>query len=203
MTELFAGLSLGLGAGISPGPLLTLVVTSTLDRGFGAGVRVAVAPLLTDAPIIALTVAVVSSVSDGLLRGLGVAGGIVVVMTGAWTLVTAQRRTDAATDAQPGAADVVRGVLVNAFSPHPWIFWIGVGAPLLVAAWRDSPGLGGAFLVGFYALLVGSKVAIAWLVASSRHRLSDRLRERLVRTGGLLLVLGGLLLIWEAGSGRL
>jgi len=45
------GLGLGLAAGASPGPLLTLVVSSTLARGFGAGLRVALAPVLTDAPI--------------------------------------------------------------------------------------------------------------------------------------------------------
>ena len=79
MPELLAGLSLGLGAGLAPGPLLALVVTSTLERGFGAGVRVAIAPLLTDAPIIGLTVAVVSSVSDSWLRGLAIAGGADVI----------------------------------------------------------------------------------------------------------------------------
>ena len=34
------GLGLGLAAGISPGPLLALLISSTLERGFGAGLRV-------------------------------------------------------------------------------------------------------------------------------------------------------------------
>ena len=53
MTYLLTGLTLGFAAGISPGPLMTLVITRTLERGLGAGLRVAVAPLLTDLPIIA------------------------------------------------------------------------------------------------------------------------------------------------------
>lgn len=199
MTELLAGLSLGLGAGLSPGPLLTLVVTTTLDRGFGAGVRVAIAPLLTDAPIIALTVAVVSSVSDGVLRVLGVLGGLVVAVMGLWTVVTAHRPPTQ----EERAADVWRGVLVNALSPHPWIFWIGVGAPLLVSAWRDAPMRGLAFLVGFYLLLIGSKVAIAWAVHRAGSRLGAATRHRLVIVGGLLLMGGGAVLIWQAASGTL
>lgn len=202
MTELVAGLSFGLGAGLSPGPLLTLVVTTTLERGFAAGVRVAVAPLLTDAPIIALTVAVVSSVSDGVLQGLGIAGGLVVMAMGVWTITTAGRVVGEP-DIRPPRIDVWRGVIVNALSPHPWIFWIGVGAPLLVSAWRDAPGRGIAFLVGFYLLLVGSKAAIAWVVARAGHRLDENWRRRLIVTGGTLLVAGGAVLVWEAATGAL
>lgn len=202
MTELLAGLSLGLGAGLSPGPLLTLVVTSTLERGFGAGVRVAVAPLLTDAPIIALTVVVVSSVSDSVLRALGVAGGVVIIAMGVWSVAGAGsvgRDEGGSGD----STDVWRGVLVNALSPHPWIFWIGVGAPLLVSSWRDGSERGVAFLAGFYLLLVGSKIAIAWLVAHAGRRLGEDARRRLVVAGGLLLVIGGAVLLWEAAAGRL
>jgi threonine/homoserine/homoserine lactone efflux protein len=36
MELMLVGLGLGLAAGVSPGPLLTLVVSSTLARGFGA-----------------------------------------------------------------------------------------------------------------------------------------------------------------------
>lgn len=202
MAELLAGLALGLGAGISPGPLLTLVVTSTLERGFGAGLRVALAPLLTDAPIIGLSVALVSSVSDGVLRAMGIVGGLVVAAMGGWAILTVWR-SRSPTDVEPGAGDVWRGVLVNVISPHPWIFWIGVGAPLLVTAWRRSPGLGVAFLIGFYFLLVGSKILIAWVVARGRRRMTDSWRRRLVIIGGLLLVVAGGVLVWEAAAGRL
>lgn len=200
MTELLAGLSLGLGAGLTPGPLMTLVVTSALERGFGAGARVAVAPLLTDAPIVILTVALVSSVSSGVLRAIGVGGGVVVVAVGLWMIVSnsAEPKGD-----DPGSGDVWRGVLVNVASPHPWIFWVGVGAPLLVAAWRNSVAFGLAFLAGFYSLLVGSKIAMAWIVGRAGRRITSVWRSRLVIGGGVLLVAGGGLLIWEAASGRL
>jgi threonine/homoserine/homoserine lactone efflux protein len=203
MTALVGGLALGLGAGVAPGPLLTLVVTSTLQRGFGAGLRVAVAPLLTDTPIVAAAVLVVGSVSEWVLRALGLAGGSVVVLLGLWTAVSAARPL--ATDGPPvsGARDVARGVLVNVLSPHPWIFWFTAGAPLLVSAWREAPWRGVAFLIGFYLLLVGAKVVIAWLVARGARRLSERSRRMLLVAGGVALVVGGALLLWQAGSGRL
>lgn len=50
------GLSMGLSAGISPGPLLALVITASLRSGLKGGLLVALAPLITDAPIIILSV---------------------------------------------------------------------------------------------------------------------------------------------------
>ena len=52
---LSAGLLLGLSGGLAPGPLLTLVASETLRHGARAGISVALAPLLTDAPIILAT----------------------------------------------------------------------------------------------------------------------------------------------------
>ena len=49
------GAFLGLTAGLSPGPLLTLVITETLKHSRAAGIKIAVAPLITDVPIIIFT----------------------------------------------------------------------------------------------------------------------------------------------------
>ena len=51
MVEALAlGLSLGLGAGLAPGPLLALVIRSTLQDGGAAGIRVALSPLADRRP---------------------------------------------------------------------------------------------------------------------------------------------------------
>ncbi len=200
MTELLAGLTVGLAAGISPGPLQTLVVTSALERGFGAGWRVAVAPLLVDAPVVAVAALLASSVPSGALNGLGVVGGIVVGGTGLWSLARSGRAV--AAEDGGGAGDVWRGMVVNATSPHPWVFWLTAGGPLLVSGWRSAPWRGVAFVAGFYLLLVGSKVALAWVVARSRHLLAQAWRRRLVVAGGVLLVAGGALLVWQGATGR-
>jgi len=50
--HLFTGLMLGLTAGVAPGPLLTLVVSQTLRYGVREGIKIAIAPIFTDLPII-------------------------------------------------------------------------------------------------------------------------------------------------------
>ena len=61
---LASGVVFGLSAGLSPGPLLTLVISETLKHGTRSGIKVALAPLITDTPIVMLAITVVSQVSD-------------------------------------------------------------------------------------------------------------------------------------------
>ncbi len=199
MVELLAGLSIGLAAGLSPGPLQTLVVTSTLRRGFGAGWRVAMAPLVTDIPIVTLAVLAVGALPDGFVRGLGIAGGLVVIGFGFWEMRSASHPLEPIEATTAGdAGDLWRGATVNALSPHPWIFWVAAGAPLFVRAWEVAPRRALAFVGGFWASLIGAKVALAAVVALGRHRLSDNSRRTLILAGGVLLIIGGLVLVAEA-----
>lgn len=196
-TYLAWGLSLGLSAGISPGPLLALVVAASLRSGLGGGLRVALAPLLTDLPIIVLAVLLVGSLPPGSARWLGTAGGIVVVWIGVGILRSTRKE---ASPAGSGSVhhprgELWRGVVVNALNPHPYLFWTTVGGPALVNGWRASPWYALAFLLPFYFLLVGSKMAIAWLV--SRHAGGlPRIwyRRALFLCGLLMFVLGGMLI---------
>lgn len=196
MTELVAGLSIGLAAGFTPGPLQALVFTATLQRGFAAGWRVAVAPALTDVPIVALAVFAVGALSDAGVRALGIGGGIVVAAFGVWEVARARRVSEGA-DPVPPTGDLWRGMIVNVLSPHPWLFWIAVGGPLVVDAWEVTPGRAVAFVAGFYGTLVGAKILLAAVVAAGRSRLSASWRYRLTVLGGTLLVFAGAVLIWN------
>lgn len=199
MNYLLAGLSLGFAAGISPGPLLTLVITRTLERGLSAGLRVAMAPLLTDLPIIVVAVTLFAVLPPLLETFLTVAGAIFVLYL-AWEILRDARHAHLATTAPaPGAAsaDLWRGMLVNFLSPHPWLFWIGVAAPLLTSAWQTSAWAALGFLAGFYALLVGSKVLVALSIAGGRHFLNDAWYRRLLVASGLLLAFFGVALLWQ------
>ena len=195
MDSFLLGLSLGLGAGIAPGPLLALVIRSTLQDGVAAGIRVALSPLITDAPIILLAVVLAASLPDAALGVLGIAGGAFVI----WLGVEALRESPAPAEAAAGAAapqrDLLRGALTNALSPHPWVFWITVGAPILA---QGDAGDAVLFLVAFYLLLIGTKVALALTVGAGRDRLMQgRGYVVLLRASALLLLATGAVLSVE------
>lgn len=209
VSPLLLGLSLGLSAGLSPGPLMTLVIATSLREGFWHGLRVAIAPFITDLPIILLSLFLLSRLPPWTLAAVGLAGGLYVVYLGWETirsargttsrLVHAQRVDQPATPDQPASHRALRrGAMVNALNPHPYLFWATVGGPTLLAAWSRSPWQGVAFLVGFYATLVGSKVAVAALVGSQSQRFTDAWYRRILIALGVLLVGLGVWLAWGA-----
>jgi len=193
MAELLAGISLGFAAGVSPGPLLTLVIATALEHGPAAAVRVSFAPLVTDTTVILLALVVLTNVPDQVFTVLGLVGGVYLIVLGTREL---RSRPFTGEVAERGpAVDLMRGIGVNFLSPHPWIFWITAGGPLLVEAWRRAPARGAAFLIGFYVLIVGTKATIGWTIGRTRHRLGTVWRLRLVRLAGALLISIGALLI--------
>lgn len=86
MDALGLGLTLGLVAGISPGPLLVLVVTAALRSGWKAGALTACAPLLSDAAVVAVTLLLLDRLPGRALGVLGVVGAVFVVWTGVQTV---------------------------------------------------------------------------------------------------------------------
>ncbi len=190
---------MGLSAGMSPGPLLALVITASLRSGLAGGLRVALAPFVTDLPIIALSVILVGSLPPEALRWVGTAGGLVVIWMGVETIRSTR---GAILPSSPGAQadprpELWRGVVANALNPHPYLFWATVGGPTLVNGWRVSPWYALAFLVAFYALLVGSKIVVAWLVSHQAGGLSLIWYRRVLAGCGLLVLAMGGWLIWQ------
>jgi len=201
MNYLILGLTLGLSAGITPGPLMTLVITASLRRGFINGLLVALAPFITDAPIIALSVLLLDRLPPWALTAVTVAGGLLVIYLGVDALRSArhaQLPDRAGESSDRGRSELWQGSLVNALNPHPYLFWATVGGPTLLAGWQEGAVYAVAFLVGFYALLVGSKVIIAWLVARQSQALSARAYRIVLTILGLAMVVLGVLLIREA-----
>jgi threonine/homoserine/homoserine lactone efflux protein len=194
---LVLGATMGLGAGLAPGPLLALVLLTGLRRGFAAGSRVAAAPLVSDAPVLLVSVLAVGTLPPVARRVLAVVGGGYVVWLGVDALHQVLRR---GTSPDPGPdrphRSVLQAALVNLLSPHPWLFWVTVGAPILVRAWDQGWLVGAGFLGGFYVLLVGSKVALAWAASTGRRFLgSHGLPIAQAAAGGLLVVTGAVLLV--------
>ncbi len=201
MTYLLTGLTLGFAAGISPGPLMTLVITRTLERGLAAGLRVAVAPLLTDLPIVVISMLVFSALPPAFELALTL-GGALFILYLAWEIAQDARSahlTDTRTMQSASApSDLWRGMVVNFLSPHPWLFWMGVAGPILASAWQSDPWAGVSFLAGFYGLLIGTKVLAAVAMAGGRHLLDDRWYRRLLLASALLLLFFSLRLFWNA-----
>jgi threonine/homoserine/homoserine lactone efflux protein len=197
LAYLLQGIVLGFAAGISPGPMLGLVINQTLRRGWRAGNIVALAPLLSDTPIIIVMVFVLGHLPTFVLNILSLVGGTFVVYLGIETMRSV--RAEVAVDTQVHSGRILLpAVATNLMNPHPYLFWATVGGTLLLQSFATG-GFAAAsgFVVGMYVLLVSTKLGIAFLVSRSKTWLKGRTYHGLLIGSGLLLIGLGLLLIWE------
>ncbi|RLC23511.1 MAG: LysE family translocator [Deltaproteobacteria bacterium] len=167
------GVVLGLSAGLAPGPLLTLVISETILHDIRAGIRVALAPLVTDPPIILLTVFILAKLSNfhGILGIISIVGGFVVLGMGIKGLKFKGLKIDVQ---KARSRSLLKGILVNFLSPHPYLFWLSVGAPTMTRANDRHVFAAAVFVISFYLLLVGSKIVLAVLVGKSKTFLKGR-----------------------------
>ena len=162
MVFLGAGVLLGLSAGFSPGPLVTLVLSQTLRYGVREGIKTASAPLITDLPIILASTFLVSRLSGykGLLGVLSLAGSLILVCM-ALDMIRAKKPDLSLAAVRPRS--LLKGTLVNLLSPHPYLFWITIGSPMILKGWKVGPAASVLFVGGFTFCLVGAKVVLALL----------------------------------------
>jgi threonine/homoserine/homoserine lactone efflux protein len=193
LSYLTIGAILGLSAGFSPGPLLVLVVSETLQHDKKAGIKIALAPILTDLPIIIITVFVLAKLArfQQILGIISLIGGCFILYLGIKNIKT--KGVDIVKDST-FPKSLQKGILVNTLSPHPYLFWFTVGAPTTLKALVQGPASAFSFIISFYGMLVGSKIVLAILTDRSRSFLQGNTYIFMMRFLGIILVvLAGIL----------
>ena len=171
------GVSIGLAAGMTPGPLQVFLLTQTLQNGWRHALWIILSPLISDGPIVAVILLILQGASDALLRGISLAGGafILYIAWGLWghlrqggfDLPPEAGQETAATS--PWGA-LRRAVAINALGPGPWLFWSTAMGPIVIAAWRDAPAHAVGFVAAFYGTFLGV-MAVQVIVFHQARRL--------------------------------
>ena len=155
------GVGYGFVGAASPGPFQAYIISQTLRLGWRRTLGAALAPLISDPPIILLVLLVLSRIPPSMQHFLHIASGLFLAFLArrAWI---SWRRDRAGVPVPAASSDrtLLKAVVMNFLSPGPYVYWSLVAGPTLLAGWRDSPANGIGFLVGFYATLVGTLAAI-------------------------------------------
>jgi threonine/homoserine/homoserine lactone efflux protein len=185
---LATGIILGLSAGFAPGPLLALVVSETLQHNIRSGIKVALAPIVTDLPIILISLFILAKLSDfdAVLGFISLGGGLFLLLLGYQSLKIKNINLEIP---NATAKSLSKGILTNLLSPHPYLFWLVVGAPTMTTAINKHPFAGGAFLGGFYVCLIGAKIVVAILTGKSKSFLTGNSYRAIIRSLGLFIII--------------
>jgi threonine/homoserine/homoserine lactone efflux protein len=191
----FSGAAFGLSAGVTPGPLLALVIAQTVAHGPREGGKVALAPLLTDTPIVLAAILLTQSAAGhGPILGTITLCGCVFLLHCAWGCLRFRQpgsgpgRGLEGQRLAKGPDSIRKGMLANFLNPGPYLFWMTVGAPLAL----ESLALGwptlACFLGAFSLTICAAKFGVALLTWRCGPVLGSRGYVWVMRALGVMLL---------------
>lgn len=193
------GTTLGLSASATPGPFLAFLLSQTLKNGWRHTWPASFAPLISDGPIIALVMLVLTQTPDWFLNILRITGGLFILYLarGAF-LAFKQAGPVYEISTEPTQHNLLKAILMNALSPGPYLFWSVLAGPIVLEGWRQSPTLGLSFMLGFYGTLIGGFAAFIILFATA-SQLGPRVSKILSGISAAALLIFGLYQLWTGG----
>ena len=194
---LILGATYAFAAAVQPGPYQTYLISQALSHGWRRTLPAALAPLLSDVPIILLVVFVLSRLPFALAEALRCAGGVFLLYL-AWRAFRTWRayRLAAEDSAATARRSLLSAALVNLLNPNPYLGWSLVMGPLLLKGWRETPVNGIGLLLGFYVTMILVTLGIILLFAAARN-LGPRVSRTLVGISSIAMACFGLYELWQ------
>ena len=194
---LLQGLGYGGAAAAQPGPFQAYLLSQTLKNGLRRTLVAALAPLMSDGPIVLLVLLVLTQVPDWFVSALRFGGGFFLLFLAYRAYRTAKMMADTAVHLPtPQKRQSIReAALMNMLSPNAYLFWSTIAGPIFLEGWRQAPSHGLAFMLGFYGALVGGFMGFVVLFG-----LLGQAKQRLNRVLGMVSAMAlfgfGLYQIW-------
>ena len=195
------GAGLGLFAAAQPGSFQVFLISQSLKNGWRRTLPLALAPLLSDLPIIAVIMLALTRLPESFLRAIRVAGGLFLLYL-AWSAFSAWRsyHEDQVDVVEKESRSVWRAALINFLNPNVYIFWGLIGGAILAQGWQESPALPFIFLASFYVVMVSATAAIIILFGTAR-RLGPRLTRGMLLVSALAIGVFGVYQLWQGIMG--
>ena len=188
----FQGATLAFSATIMPGPFQAYLLSQSVKYGWKHTLPLALAPLVTDGPIISLVLFVLNQTPQRLLDLLRILGGLFILYLSRGVFLNLKRSS---LIKEPIKSTVrqsfLNAVVMNALNPNPYIFWGVVAGPILLSGWRESMGLGVSFVIGFYGTFIISLSALIITFATA-GKINPKINWLFSALAGAALLLFGL-----------
>ncbi|MBI4329475.1 MAG: LysE family transporter [Chloroflexi bacterium] len=194
--------AVGLSGAVSPGPLLTIVISQSARRGFWAGPLIVAGHTGLELGVVIALAAGLSQIlrQGGVVGAIGLVGGVILLWM-AWGLLRSARQATALLPAQPAYGGRSRstalglvgmGVLVSLSNPFWALWWVSVGGALLVQALESAVvGVASFYLGHILADLVWYS-GVSALVGGGRRYLSVPLYRGVLLACAVFLAFLGL-----------
>jgi len=188
----FQGATLGLSATIMPGPFQAYLLSQALKNGWKHTLPLALTPLITDGPIIALVLYALNQTPQYLLDMLRIMGGLFMLYLSRGVFLNLK---DSSPIEKPLKKTIrqsfFNAVVMNVLNPNPYIFWGMVAGPILLSGWRESMGSGVSFVIGFYGTFIMS-LSVLIITFAVTGKINKKFSHIFGALAGMALLLFGL-----------
>jgi len=190
------GIGYGFTAAVQPGPFQTHLISQALLKGWRRTLPTALAPLVSDGPIVTICIFILSQIPLWFQRFLYAAGGLFILYL-AYGSYQSWRSLDSSPPAPESGIhqSLFKAALTNALSPGAYIFWSLVTGPILLRGWRETPVNGIGFLAGFYGTMVLSLAAII-MAFGAAQKLGRKVNRLLLGVSAIALFCFGAYQLW-------
>jgi len=198
---LLKGLTLGLWLSLSVGPVLFSIIKQSLNNGHKGGMAFVLGVSLSD-----ISLVLISTVFTQLFKRvtaymveIGIAGCIFLLSLGIYYFFFKKIKVKDA--AQPDiqfrkrdyAKTFASGFLMNTLNPAVFLFWIAASTGTIEHTIRERIIIFATCL----AFVLGSDIAKVFLAGKIRNRLTPRNIHIVSKINGLILMILGILIIWD------
>ncbi len=199
LSYLLQGAGFGLAAAAQPGPFMAYLISQTLANGWRRTLPAALAPLISDGPIIALMLLVLTRLPDSFQLVLHLASGAFILYLARGAFLNWRKfRPEAAASApvRSGQRSLLRAALMNMLGPGPYLYWSLVTGPVLIQGWHTGPANAAVFLAGFYGIMITCLAGII-ILFSTAQRLGAQVSRALLGVSAAALAVFGVIQLWQ------
>lgn len=201
-TLILSMVTLGLLAGLSPGALLSLTISESLKNGFIAGLKIAIAPIITDIPIIVFSTILYSkALNFNLFYGIiSFIGGTFLLYLSYENIKFKLNANTVISQSNDSNSSLLKGVIGNILNPAPYIFWLTIGTPILINGLEVNYVFSVILALTFFFFLIGSKAFVAYGVDRYRLNLNSAIYQSIIRFLGLPIFIYAILFFYKSAS---
>lgn len=196
------GISFGLILSVAVGPVFFALVKTSLQKGFKAGVCVAIGVSLSDMCYVLLAYFGVSQFFDNPMvkEQMAFVGGMVIITFGIITMITKPKGyvTDPEKMTKSNyVKQILKGILINAINPAVLLFWLGVMS-LASVDYDFTPNKIIIFFASILITVFTLDISKVYLANRLRNWMTPKVMRWLFLFVGLALVAFGVKLMFFA-----
>lgn len=211
LVEIFIGaMVVGFSGALTPGPMLTLVISSSAEKGFWTSFFIVVGHALLELLVVAaFFLGLIRYLENPLIaKVIGIVGGVFLLYLGVDILVSVARKKfqidfksiikKRTISARSSGIIVLKGVLVSLMNPYWYIWWMSIGAAFIIKSVKFDAGGVTAFFTGHISADFIWYLFIGFLISTGRKFMNQKVYNGILIACSIFLFYLGIKFIVDA-----